>query len=232
MGNFLALSGVIARSSDEVLASLTKYSKSVGGGIVPDNTLNSDDVNCCIVNEQNGNTTILYPYGFSEWDETSEFISRELNATVFSLHIHDSDLWMYLLYNNGEIVDQFNPVPDYWDKNITDEEFERWKGNASIVTQYISYVKSEDIDKYLVLWDIDEDEDENTKAYPTDEFGKEEWQLLDFMTKLRLEYPLDDNNKPKGQLYRLWTNKLGLELVDRNVLNKSESKAKPWWKFW
>jgi hypothetical protein len=31
---------------------------------------------------------------------------------------------MYILYNNGQIIDQFNPIPDYWDENISDEEME------------------------------------------------------------------------------------------------------------
>jgi len=176
MGNFLALSGVIGKTQNEVFTSLTNYANSVGGGIHQDNTLNSDNDNCCIIEEANGNTTIFYPDGYLEWDISSEFISRELNATVFSLHIHDGDLWMYVLYNNGNVVDQFNPIPDYWDENISDEEIKSWKGYASVVTSYVSYIKPKDIEKYLVRWDLDEEE--SAKAYPTDEFTKEEWQTL------------------------------------------------------
>jgi hypothetical protein len=43
------------------------------------------------------------------------------------------------------------------------------------------------------------------KAYPTDEFAQEDWQLLDFMKKLKLPYPIDDDGNPKGQVYKLWT---------------------------
>ena len=230
MGNFLALSGVIGKTQNEVFTSLTNYANSVGGGIQQDNTLNSDNDNCCIIDEANGNTTIFYPDGYLEWDDSSEFISRELNATVFSLHIHDGDLWMYLLYNNGKVVDQFNPVPDYWDENITNEEIESWKGNASIVSNYVSYIKAKDIEKYLVRWDLDEEE--STKAYPTDEFTKEEWQLVDFMTKLKLPYPLDDNGNPKGQTYKFWTEKLRLKPATKNLTTKTKTEVKPWWKFW
>jgi hypothetical protein len=230
MGNFLALSGVIGKTQNEVCASLTNYANSVGGGIQQDNTHNSDNENCCIVEEANGNTTIFCPYGYVEWDDSSEFISRELNATVFSLHIHDSDLWMYLLYNNGKVVDQFNPVPDYWDENITEEEIESWKGNASVVAKYVSYIKPKDIEKYLVRWDLDEEE--STKAYPTDEFTKEEWQLVDFVTKLKLPYPLDDNGNPKGQTYKFWTEKLRLKPETKNLTKKTVKNDKPWWKFW
>jgi hypothetical protein len=230
MGNFLALSGVIGKTQNEVFTSMTNYANSVDGGIQQDNTLNSDNGNCCIIEESNGNTTIFYPDGYLEWDDSSEFISRELNATVFSLHIHDGDLWMYLLYNNGKVIDQFNPIPDYWDENITEEEIESWKGNASVVTKYVSYIKQKEIEKYLVRWDLDEEE--STKAYPTDEFTKEEWQLVDFMKKLKLPYPLDDNGNPKGQTYKFWTAKLRLKPATKNLTKKTETKDKPWWKIW
>ena len=230
MGNFLALSAVIGKTQNEVLNSLTNYANSFGGGILQDNTLNLDNDNCCIIDEANGNTTIFYPYGYLEWDDSSEFISKELNATVFSLHIHDGDLWMYLLYYNGKVIDQFNPIPDYWDENITDEEIENWKGNATIVANYVSYIKPKDIEKYLVRWDLDEDE--STKAYPTDEFKKEEWQLVDFMTKLKLPYPVDDNGNPKGQTYKFWTEKLDPKPATKNLTTKTKTKNNPWWKFW
>ena len=230
MGNFLALSGVIGKTQNEVFTCLTNYANSVGGGIQQDNILNSDNDNCCIIDEANGNTTIFYPDGYLEWDDTSEFISRELNATVFSLHIHDGDLWMYLLYNNGKVVDQFNPVPDYWDENITDKEIESWKGNASIIANYVLYIKPKDIEKYLVRWDLDEEE--STKAYPTDEFTKEEWQLVDFMTKLKLPYPFEDNGNQKGQTYKFWTEKLRLKPATKNLTTTAKSNDKPWWKFW
>lgn len=230
MGNFLALSGVIGKTQNDVLTSLTNYANSVGGGIKQDSTLNSENDNCCIVEEANGNTTIFYPEGYLEWDDSSEFISRELNATVFSLHIHDGDFWMYLLYNNGKVVDQFNPVPDYWDENITDDEIEKWKGNALIVTKYVSYLKPKDIEKYLVRWGVDEEE--TIKAYLTDEYTKEEWQIVDFVTTLKLPNPLDDNGNPKRQTYKFWTEKLRLIRATKNLNMEIKTEDKPWWKFW
>ncbi len=230
MGNFIALSGIIGKTQNEVIKSLTSYTTSVGGGIQQDNTLNSNNNNYCIVEEANGNTTIFYPDGYLEWDETSEFISRELHSSVFSFHIHDGDLWMYLLYNNGDLVDMFNPIPDYWDENISQKDINNWKGDASIITQYVPYVKKKDIEKYLVRWDLDEEE--STKAYPTDEFAKEEWQLVDFMTKLRLPYPFDNTGNPTGQTYKFWTEKLPLVSATKSQNYETEIKVKPWWKFW
>ena len=206
MGNFIALSGVVGKTESEVLSSLKKYASSVEGGINRDDTLDTENDNCCIIEEANNNTTIFYPYGYLEWDASSEFISKDLNAAVFSFHIHDGDLWMYILYHNGQVVDQFNPIPDYWGEDLGEDEIESWKGNAAAIAKYAPYINIKDIENYLVRWDLDEDE--NTKAYPTDESGKEEWQLVDFMTKLKLPYPIDDDGKPKGHTYKYWTNQL------------------------
>lgn len=231
MGNFLALSAVISKTQNEVVNGLTNYAKFVDGGLQQESNINSDTDNCCIVEEANGNTSVFYSDSYLEWDDSSKFISTELNATVFSFHIHDGDLWMYVLYHNGQIVDQFNPIPDYWNNNISDEEINSWKGNALTITKYVPYIKTNDIDKYLVRWNIDEEEP--AKAYPTDEFAKEEWQLVDFMNKLKLPYPIDDKGNPKGQTYKLWTKQLKLVTQQTKTnINQEDKGNKPWWKFW
>lgn len=237
MGTFASLSGVIGKSYEEVLSSLKNYTASAGGGLQPADHPKSYDDNCCILKESYGNTTIHYPYNYTEWDNSSEFISRELNTTVFSFHIHDGDFWMYVMYCNGEVVDQFNPVPDYWEENISDEEIESWKGDAETIARYVSYINAGDIRNYLIRWNLDDEE--NAKAYPDDECSKEDWQLLDFMKKLKLPYPIDDNGSPDGQVFTLWTNQLRLsppkptnQNVNESSSNTEHKKNKPWWKFW
>jgi len=230
MGTFLSLSGVIGKTQNEVVTSLTNYAKSVNGGLEPDNQLTANDDNCCTIQEVNGNTTIFNPSAYLEWDKSSEFISKELKAPVFSFHIHDGDLWMYVLYYDGEIVDQFNPIPDYWEK-ISKEEIENWKGNASIVAKFVSTVNIKDIEKYLVRWDLDAEE--IGKSYPEDEYTKGDWQLLDFMKKIGLTYPFDDKGNPKGQVYKLWTKELRLKTQTKSIpTTKPIDNSKPWWKFW
>jgi hypothetical protein len=235
MGTFLALSGIIGKSKNEVLTSLTNYTKSVSGGIEI-SELTTDDDNCCVIEETNGNISILYPNGYLEWDDSSQFISKELNAPVFSFHIHDGDLWMYILYFNGEIIDQFNPIPDYWEDDISEEEIENWKGNASILSNYIPSLKARDVEKYLVRWDLESEEQE--KAYFNDKFIREDWQLVDFMKRVGISYPLDDDGNPNGETFKLWTKQLSLEPVIQRKIKKStlnnisEKSSKPWWKFW
>jgi hypothetical protein len=231
MGMFLSLSGIIGKNQNEVVIGLTNYSKSVNGGLEIDNNLTTDDGNCCVMQEVNANTTILYPSDYLEWDKSSKFLSKELDTPVFSFHIHDGDLWMYILYYKGEIIDQFNPIPDYWEE-INDAEFERWKGNASKIAELISGVDVKDIEKYLVRWDLDADD--THKAYPDDEFTQEDWQLTDFMKKIGLPYPIDENGKSTGQSYKLWTDELRLKQksVSNSNINSINNSEKPWWKIW
>jgi hypothetical protein len=234
MGLFLSLSGVIGKTKDQVMMSLSNYAKSKGGGLESSNVALEEN-NQCIILEAHNNSTILYPGDFYDWDESSQYMSKELAAPVFSFHIHDGDLWMYVFYYKGEIVDQFNPIPDYWDSKISKEELESWKGNASTVVKYVPYVKQSDINQYLVRWNL-EDEDLR-KAYTDDKFKYEDWQLVDFMRKLRLIYPLDDKGKPTGQIYKLWTEqrrKPQQEIINPGEIqqDKITNIKKPWWKFW
>ena len=76
----------------------------------------------------------------------------------------------------------------------------------------VRYIEPKDIENYLVSWDS-LDWDSLEKAYPSDEFEIGDcWQLLDFMKKIKLPYPIDDNgNPPKGQIYKLWTTELPLQ---------------------
>jgi hypothetical protein len=204
MGNFISLSGVIGKTKTEVFDSLKKYSASVYGNIEQlDKSILSG--NYSIILEENLNTTVFYQQDFLEWTEASRFISNDLGAAVFSLHIHDSDLWMYLLFDHGNEVDRFNPVPDYWDLELNRSEIRRWKGNASTVAKYVSHLKPEMIKNYLVRWEFGEEE---IKAYPEDRYSQEEWQMVDFMDKLRLPYPIDGEGTIHGETFRLLPKKM------------------------
>ena len=101
-----------------------------------------------------------------------------------SLYIYDGDYWGYNLFDNGQEIDKFNPLPDYFD-DIDESEIEAYKGNSDIVAQYFN-INKDSIENYLIFW-TDELMDEG-KAYENDEFGYEDWQLVDFMEKLGYKY--------------------------------------------
>jgi hypothetical protein len=231
MGTFLSLTSVVGKTQTEVANSLRNYALSVGGGLEKEDLPVEHD-NCCVLKEANGNTSIFYPHGYLEWDASAAFISRELGAPVFSFHIHDGDLWMYLLFVNGNIVDQFNPLPDYWDDNLSKQEMQSWKGNAKLVSSYFNHLQPASIEKYLVRWDLEAEE--TIKAYAADEFEQEDWQLLDFMKKLQLPYPLKDDGTANGEGYKLYTKELKLGTVSKYSKARlaKDNEGKPWWKFW
>lgn len=202
MGLFLSMTGVIAGSAETVVGALRAYAEANGGSLEAAE-LTTDDEGCLVISEAAAGVTVLYPDGFLGWDSASRFLSERLNKPVFSFHIHDGDLWMYLLFDKGAIVDQFNPIPDYWEK-LDDAERRSWRGNASEVANRVPGLSPEQISEYLVEWgDEVLDSDEPKKAYPTDEFhyGKD-WQVVDFMAKLGLDYPFDDQGL-RGTTYRL-----------------------------
>jgi hypothetical protein len=234
MGMFLSLSGVIGKTQDEVCTCLDSYAKSVGGGLHKKD-LSKEDENTSVIAEANGNVSILYPRNYFEWDQSSAFISAALNAPVFSFHVHDSDLWMYLLYHKGEIVDSFNPVPDYWNADIPAEEINSWKGNAEVVAKYVPGLQAHQIENYLRRWEF---ETAGTlKAYDDDKFANEDWQFLDFMRKLGLPCPINEKGEALGQAYKLlatpppWQGK-PMNFDKLNELAKARRQEKPWWKFW
>lgn len=202
MGLFISMSGVIGGTETAVVDALRAYAQDHDGSL-HEATLTTDDNGCLVVSQGVGGITAMYPGDFFAWDNVSEYLSRRLRKPVFSFHIHDGDLWMYSLYADGDVVDQFNPVPEYW-QELDEAERRSWQGNASAVAQRVPGLSSEAISQYLVQWGDEVFEaTERKKAYPKDEFYYgDDWQLVDFMAKLGLDYPVDDRGAPHGTTYR------------------------------
>jgi len=202
MGLFLALSGVIGAEATDVKNALSDFAQSQNGGLELAEG-STDDPNIGVISRNSPNTTVVYPYEFFEWDDASKFLSEKLGRPVFSLHIHDEDLWMFVLFLNGKEIDWFNPVPEYWEDDLPIEEKKRWKGNASLIAEIIPSVNIDAIAKYLVEWNLD-DEDPK-KAYTDDEFTNCDcWQMCDFMKKIGLEYPIGNDGSIHGDTFRFW----------------------------
>jgi hypothetical protein len=196
MGLFLAMSEVVAGSTGAVVEALRAYAEG-NGGTLEEAAATTD--HCLSIGEGAGGVTVVYPDGFLGWDSASQALSERLGKPVFSFHVHDGDLWMYLLYERGAVVDQFNPVPGYWEE-IGEEERRCWLGDAHKVASSVPGLVPEQISDYLVQWD-----DllllwkEPRKAYATDRFHYgEDWQLIDFMDKLGLAYPDSDRDGPRA----------------------------------
>lgn len=150
--------------------------------------------------ESGGNCNVLYPGEFFDWDEASAYLSSQLDKPVFSFHIHDEDLWMFDLFAGGESVARFNPVPDYWDDDLSEKERESWAGDAEVIAGRVPGLSAEAIRPYLKRWDFDEEDP--GKAFPDDHFDYQDcWQLCDFLKRVGFVYPIDEAGTVLGETY-------------------------------
>ncbi len=200
MGLFLAMSGVANATRAAVEDALRAYATERGGTLETAGA-SADSTEALLIAESGSHVTVMYPGEFVQWDKASQYLSRMLGTPVFSLHIHDEDLWMYVLFSKGEQIDQFNPIPNYWLRKMPECEKELWLGNAAVVAQHWPGVVPESIGNYLFEWDLDEGDSD--MAYPDDEFPFNDcWQVTDFMRRLGLVYPIDDDGKVNASTYQ------------------------------
>jgi hypothetical protein len=211
VGMFMAISGV-ANSSPSVVEEVLREFAVANAGTMEPTASCSDLSDALLIAESDNNVSVMYPDKFLKWDEASQHLSQSLDQPVFSFHIHDGDLWMYVLFARGQPADRFNPIPAYWDDNISDEERRAWRGNANVVAQCWPAVKPEAIERYLVEWHLGECQP--AKAYADDRFAYNDcWQLTDFMGRLGLVYPIDDHGKVHAASYRF-------AVKDRRIRNR------------
>ena len=104
------------------------------------------------------------------YDETSESqeieelrrvgqaISKKVKAAVFCFMVHDSDTFVYLLYENGKFVDHFDSRPDYFGP-VTDEQKRDWAGHFDKLLKLAKTgTKAESIAKVLKKSQLSEDQ--------------------------------------------------------------------------
>jgi hypothetical protein len=104
------------------------------------------------------------------YDETSESqdleelrrvgktISSKLKTAVFCFMVHDSDIFVYLLYENGRFVDQFDSRPDYFGP-VTDQHRQEWAGHFAKLLKFTKAgTKADRIAKVLKEAQIVEEE--------------------------------------------------------------------------
>lgn len=184
MGLFLAISSIVGAQTSEVQACVADYVAGRGGTLERGADGLSEDQEARLL-ESSGGVTFVYPDGFCEWDDVSAKLSADLGKPTFSFHIHDGDLWMFILFVDGREAAQFNPIPDYWGDLGADERA-IWLPSADAVARYVPGARAQELAPYLVEWP---DEGLPGKAHPDDEFEYIDWQVVDFMRRLGFAYP-------------------------------------------
>src|SRR5215831_630598 len=63
----------------------------------------------------------------------AEGLSRTLKADVIAFLVHDSSIALYWLYRCGNLADQFNSRPDYFDDAVDAQTRERVRGKSDVL---------------------------------------------------------------------------------------------------
>ncbi|MBX7072369.1 MAG: hypothetical protein K1X71_04425 [Pirellulales bacterium] len=197
MGTFLSITGLATSEQSEVTKALAHYAAKHEIGFEP--TSDSYDEENMLLLHGGLRCSIVHPNYALDWEDVARELSSLLKVPALTLHIHDDDLWMYVLFLDGERFDQFNPLPEYWEE-LSTEEAATWDGNSNRFAAVWPDASAEQLGRYLIRWS-----DESTeKAYPDDEFpAGNPWQMVDFMRRLGLDYPFDREGAPQGKQF-LW----------------------------
>lgn len=180
MGLFLNVLIVKDSNEENVRQVLEKMgSKNSGWNLIPED---------CKYQENSSGTAVLLNEMCASYDGLPRILSEELDHPVMSCFIYDGDFWGYSLYDNGAELDNFNPIPDYFE-DVSEKERQQMAGNSHLIAEYFNVEESK-IKNYLQEW-TDEllDSEEKLRAYEDDEFCiGEDWQMADFMKAIGFPY--------------------------------------------
>lgn len=149
----------------------------------------------CICSAVKEGVMVLFNDDFCGYESAAAQLSLKTALPLLLVYIYDGDFWGYYFYQNGNKLDEFCTMPDYFVEDEEEADAEKM-GDASVLAAYFG-VAAADIQNYLVAWTdemLDGETEEN--AYAEDEAAYGDcWQAADFMR--RLGYPYAD--EPAGQ---------------------------------
>jgi hypothetical protein len=82
-------------------------------------------------------------------DELASKLSSELRCPVLAILIHDDDVFWYRLYLNGQLTDEYNSSPDYFDFGSNDEPAEPSGGDAEKLCSAFGTGNQQEIENIL-----------------------------------------------------------------------------------
>lgn len=63
-------------------------------------------------------------------------LSAKLNTLVVGFMVYESDVLLYTIAENGEILDQYSSWPDYFDESLPDAEFDALEGDPRCLARF------------------------------------------------------------------------------------------------
>ncbi len=182
MGLFMEAAVIPDSTEEEVRAALSALESRNG-----QNGMQLETAACQIAG-QNGGVSVLFNEYCAGYAPLAQALSAQLKGLALFLFIYDDDFWGYYCCENGELLDEFNPMPDYFEE-VSEAERQRVSGSSALLAERF-HVPEADLAGYLVPWDAGVLlGPERRKAYETDTYGIGDcWQMADFMDKLGYPY--------------------------------------------
>jgi hypothetical protein len=92
-----------------------------------------------VTDSKNGWTTVYDERSDSQNIEIlrglAKGLSSKLKTAVTAMMVHDSDLFVYLIYEHGELIDQFDSKPDYFGP-VSEAQKKEWRGDFAKLIPY------------------------------------------------------------------------------------------------
>ena len=189
MGAYFSIIGIKDISAKNVLVTLKNWENADGDGMVA--------FQCA-----SGHTVILCDSIPVDAKGLAEGCAKTLQTAVILFTYADDVVWSYELFTATGLEDEFSSRPNYWEESADPA---RLAGNAHKVCEIWNGVSVEQISRYLSNKSELTEEESDTRAYPDDTSPQwDGWQMCDFMRRLGLEYPVDENGElaiqPEGSV--------------------------------
>lgn len=124
-------------------------------------------------------TLAALPASCADGSDAARALSRMAGGPVLLCHMDCGDFWGYELYDCGEEIDRFCPVPDYFG-SVDAEVRSRCAGDPARLSRAFGIPEGR-ISGYLRFWPED---GPGERAYPGDACGCEPGQMWDFLASL------------------------------------------------
>jgi hypothetical protein len=179
MGAYFCLIGVAKPAPSELFAALERLETPEGDFVE-------------LYENPSGHYLIMPGQMLHDAEGVARNLSLSLSASCILLHFSDDVAWSYDLFQAGHVLDSYNSRPNQFVK-ATEDQIVRLMGRPEVICSNWPDVMPEDISLYLSNKELLADGSES-KAYGSDRSPEwDAWQLCDFMRKLGLEYPVDEN---------------------------------------
>src|SRR5580658_950634 len=92
-----------------------------------------------VTDSKNGWTTVYDEHSDSQDIEVfrrlAKGLSSKLKTAIIALMVHDSDIFVYLIYEHGKLIDQFDSKPDYFGP-VSEAQKKEWRGDFAKLIPY------------------------------------------------------------------------------------------------